>query len=184
MEQERLGRQEPLMRLRIEELPPKGRRVELDDSPAWAVTAVAQALEGEVEALGGSLRVRTVGNGVTVSGDAFAVVCRPCDRCLTTLRLRLEGEVDLYFDSGRLEGATEVGLEAADLDVGFVEDGVLDLAAALVEFFLLESPSRLRCDDPQVSRAEPGPCELPGSGGEGEERVDPRLAALKNFSSS
>jgi uncharacterized metal-binding protein YceD (DUF177 family) len=171
------------LRLRIDELPADGLTVDLDGDLAWAVTAVSQALEGPVRSLEGSLRVLPVGEGVSVRGFASVEVLRGCDRCLTELRHRIEGEVDLWFDSARLEGDTNVNLHEDELDVGFLDDGVLDLGAALGEFFVLEAPARLRCGDPSAARTEPGPCTLPVAPSADEPRVDPRFAALKNFRS-
>lgn len=171
------------MRLRIDELPAEGLSVELSDDLSWAVSAVSQVLEGSVSTLGGRLRVLPVGQGVSVRGHASAVVLRACDRCLAQLRHHLEGDVDLWFDTVRLEGDTNVNLHQDELDVGFLEDGALELGAALGEFFVLEAPTRLLCDDPATERVEPGPCELPTAASDGQPRVDPRFAALKNFQS-
>ena len=169
------------MRVRIDELPDKGLRVALNDQLDWAVGAVGQVLEGPVLSLSGELIVRALGSGASVRGQADVIVGRPCDRCLAELRHQLGGEVDLWFDGGRLEGDVDVGLHEDDLDVGFLEDGVLDLGVALGEFFVLESPVRLRCDDASAERAVPGVCVLGGVADEDEPGVDPRFAALKNF---
>lgn len=169
------------MRIRIDELPAEGIRVDLHTDLAWANQAVSYALEGAVEQLEGDLWVRPVGTGATVHGQAAVVVRRICDRCLASLRQHIEGEIDLYFDTGRLMGDADVGLEPDDLDMGFVVEGELDLGAALGEFFLLESPSRLLCEDPDVTRVEEGPCSLATERSEPEPDVDPRFAALKNF---
>jgi uncharacterized metal-binding protein YceD (DUF177 family) len=169
------------MRLHIDDLPADGRRVTLDDTARWAFDAVAAALDAEVLSLSGTVVVRPVGKGITVRGEACAVVERSCDRCLATLRQRIEGEVDLYFDSAPLEGDVNVNLHPDELDVGFVDDGILELGEALGEFFVLESPARLRCGDAAAERVEAGACELAGADGDGEPAVDPRFAALKNF---
>lgn len=170
------------MRLHIDQILPEGLLVELDMDCTWAVQAVARSLDGEVRELDGSVRVRLMGTGATVQGHAGVLVDQRCDRCLTPLRLRIEGEVDLYFESERLEGDANVGLQPDDLDMGFLEEGLLDLGAALGEFFLLEVPPRLRCEDPGVTRVEPGACQLATAPLEGEPQVDPRFAALENFS--
>ncbi len=169
------------MRLRIDELPEDGRFFELDMDTAWAVGAVSEAFEGTVHHLDGALRVRPIGQGVTVAGSAAVTVEQRCDRCLAAVRSSLEGRVDLYFDNTRLEGDANVGLHQDELDVGFLDDGELDLGAALGEFFLLEAPTRVRCQDPGVERAEPGACELASAQPDDEPDVDPRFAALKNF---
>ena len=169
------------MRVHIDQIRPEGLVVELGMDCDWAVQGVALALEGRVLDLGGSLRIRQVGKGATVHGHAEVVVEQRCDRCLAALRLRIEGEVDLYFDNGRLEGDANIGLQEDDLDVGFLENGELDLGAALGEFFLLEGPNRQICGDQGIERVEEGACDLPAKQAEGEPRVDPRLAALKNF---
>jgi uncharacterized metal-binding protein YceD (DUF177 family) len=170
------------MRVRIEDLPPEGLMVALGDEQAWARAVLTQALEGELIALRGHLRVRAVGPGAVVEGEAHASFRRACDRCLAEVRLDLGDEIDLYFQPPQpFSGEREIGLGADDLDVGFVDGGELDLGAVLAEFFLLEAPSVLRCGEPGVTRQEPGACETPGGGGEVAAPVDPRLAALLSF---
>ncbi|MFH1468903.1 MAG: DUF177 domain-containing protein [Pseudomonadota bacterium] len=170
------------MRIRIDELPHEGVTLNLDEEGAWARGILAEALEGEVLALGGRLRVRAVGPGAVVEGRAHVALRRTCDRCLAEVRLELGDELDLYFQPPEApSGEREIGLLADDLDVGFVEDGELDLGAVLAEFFLLEAPAVLRCGDPGVVRVEPGRCETPAADSGAGPDVDPRLAALLAF---
>jgi len=171
------------MHLRLDEIPEEGLRVQLDMDCSWAVGAVSTALDGVVKELSGSLRVRPMASGIMVTGDASVLTEQHCDRCLATLLLRLGGDVDLYFEAGRLEGDSSINLHQDELDVGFLDDGSLDLAAALGEFFLLEAPTRLRCEDPGVTQVEKGPCELASAQPGDQPPIDPRLAALKNFQS-
>jgi uncharacterized metal-binding protein YceD (DUF177 family) len=169
------------MRVRVDELPMEGRLFQLDMEQGWAVAAVAEAFDGEVRDLMGSLKLLPVGErGVSVHGRARVELALGCDRCLASVLARFEGEVDLYFDGEQLEGDREIGLHQDELDVGFLHQGELDLGAAIAEFFLLEAPSRLRCEDPGVRRLEDGVCALPAEAGR-EPDLDPRLAALKNF---
>jgi uncharacterized metal-binding protein YceD (DUF177 family) len=170
------------MRVRIEDLPPEGLDIDLCDDSAWARVVLAQALEGDVLSLRGHLRVRAVGPGAVVEGEAHAAFRRACDRCLAEVRLDLGDELDLYFQPPQaFSEEREIGLLADDLDVGFVEGGELDLGAVLAEFFLLEAPTVLRCGEPGVTRLEPGACETPGGGAEDGPAMDPRLAALLAF---
>lgn len=170
------------MRIRIEDLPHEGLTVDLGEGTPWAREAICEALEGEVLALGGRLTLRAVGPGAVAQGVARASIRRSCDRCLAAVRLDLGDELDLYFQEPvSTEGEREVGLLADDLDVGFLEDGELDLRAVLAEYFLLEAPTVLRCGDPGVTRLEEGRCETPAGPAGGGPARDPRLAALLAF---
>ncbi len=169
------------MRVYLAELPTDGLSLPLGMDCTWAVSAISAALEGPVRELEGSLSVRPVGRGIAVLGGAWVVVEGSCDRCLSSLLLRLGGEVDLWFDDAQLDGDVNVGLHEDELDVGFLEDGKLELGEAVAEFFVLEAPARLRCEDPGVSRIQPGCCELASSDQDEQRPVDPRFAALKNF---
>ncbi len=168
------------MRIHIEQLGQDSLAVPLSLDTGWAVASLEQAFEGQVAALQGVLELGVVGPGILVRGQARAVLLRSCDRCLAAVRNSLGGAVDLFFDPSRPEGDESVCLLPDELDVGFIDGEELDLAAVVAEFFLLESPSRLRCGDAGVARAEPGECTIAGLG-DAPSEVDPRLAALKDF---
>lgn len=169
------------MRVRIDDVGVDGRILGVDLDQRWAVRAVGEALDGVVQALSGSLELRRVSRGIMVTGSLSAVVLRGCDRCLAQVRHALGGSVELYFEAEPLEGDVNVSLLPDELDVGFVIDRELDLAAVLAEFFVLESPARLRCGDPGVRRADPGSCEVETTQEEPAlERQNP-FAALKDF---
>jgi uncharacterized metal-binding protein YceD (DUF177 family) len=137
------------------------------------------ALEGSPVHLGGRFEVRRVGPGVLVRGRASAEAPRTCDRCLADVRLTVEGPVSLYFDASGGPASEGARLHAEDLDVGFIEDGVLDLGQVLSEFLALEGPSRVRCGDPGVRREVDGECTMDPAGEGAEDGLDPRLAALR-----
>jgi len=172
------------MRIRVADLDPQGVQVALDAGAAWAREAVEGALDGPVLALDGLLTVRPVGPGVVAQGHARASVERSCDRCLAAVRLDLGGEVDLYFQpSPPVAVEREVALLPDDLDLGFLEDGELDLGAVVAEFFLLEAPAVLRCGEGSVARLEEGTCTPPAAAPPADQEPDPRFAALKAFKS-
>ncbi len=169
------------MRVRVDELGNKRRVFGLDLDRQWAVQAVAEALDGEVEALAGTLSLRALSGGVMVSGDLRAVVRRACDRCLSAVHHTLGGDLDLYFEAEPLAGDVNVSLTPDELDVGFTERGELDLAAVISEFFVLESSARLRCGDPGVRRLEPGDCSVGTTDEESVPVAASPFGALKDF---
>ncbi len=169
------------MKLRMDRLSREAFDVAVGPDTSWAAEAVSRAMDGTVLHIEGQLRVRLVGPGVLVEGQASALVRRRCDRCLASVLLRLDGPFSLFFDPQRLKGDENVRLMSDDLDVGFVHEGELDLGLVLAEHFLLEAPGRIRCDDQAVEREDQGSCEVPGSQPDGEPPVDPRFAALKAF---
>ena len=169
------------MKIRMEDLPEEGQDYAFSLKDEWARTAVSTALEGPVTELEAEIHVLKVGRGVQVQGHALARVERTCDRCLAPVDLTVEGPLSLYYDVWEAEGEQERRLHADDLDVGFYDGVELDLSETLSEFFALEAPSRLFCDDDGVERREGGPCASPIAAPSEQDDVDPRLAVLKGF---
>ena len=132
------------------------------------------------------MRVRLKGevrprNGYfTVAGNCRVEGSVTCSRCLEPV----PWEVDESFSVDYRAPATapldaEVGLEADDLDVVFLESDMLDLAELAAEQILLSLPMRVVCDEscaglcPRcgANRNRDGACTC-------EPEVDPRWQAL------
>lgn len=169
------------MRIRVEDLPDEGQDYAFTLEDEWARAVVAEALDGPVAEFGADLHVLRVGRGVHVQGHALARVSRTCDRCLAPVSLTVEGPLSLYYDVWEADGEQDRRLHADDLDVGFYDGVELDLSETLAEFFALEAPARLFCEDDGVERDEEGTCASPVATATDQQDVDPRLAVLKGF---
>ena len=134
-------------------------------------------LEGEVRPGGAS--------SYSVSGRWSAEGPLRCARCLEPVPWHVEEEFTIEY---RLAPATfladDLILEDEDLDIAFLEDGVLDLEKLAAEQALLALPMRIVCDQdcaglcPRcgANRNIDGACRC-------QPEVDPRWAALADFGS-
>ncbi|MFQ5735851.1 MAG: DUF177 domain-containing protein [Thermodesulfobacteriota bacterium] len=119
---------------------------------------------------------------VAVTGEISARMKANCSRCLKEIELPLE----ITFSDFFVRGADEQGdreLKPADLDVDFLEGPELDTLDIILAQIALEAPTHPLCkpDCPGLcprcgADLNKGPCACPRA-----EKVDPRLAALKDF---
>jgi uncharacterized protein len=83
---------------------------------------------------------------IHVRGNFHVRVNAPCDRCLEPAAEEIERSFDLYYRPvEELEGGVEVGLKAADSDVGFYEGDGISLIDILREQILLALPVQRLC---------------------------------------
>jgi uncharacterized metal-binding protein YceD (DUF177 family) len=171
------------VRIVVEELSVKGFDVAFSKADGWASASAGMALEGDVVALTGRMRLerspRTIGKGqgVVVQVDADARVRRPCDRCGRDTDVDVEAHERMVFvPTGMdVEGAPAAGereLDEDELDVGWFSDGVVLTEDLLSEALVLNAPPRVSCSDEadcaafvaaELMRARP-PVSVDGSG--------------------
>jgi len=83
---------------------------------------------------------------IHVRGEFSIRVYAPCDRCLEPAGEEIRQKFDLYYrPMEELEGGVEVGLKAADADVGFYEGDGISLIDILREQILLALPAQRVC---------------------------------------
>lgn len=83
---------------------------------------------------------------IHVRGEFAVTVTGPCDRCLEPAGEEIRQKFDLYYrPMEELEGGVEVGLKAADSDVGFYEGEGISLIDILREQVLLALPVQRVC---------------------------------------
>ncbi len=127
--------------------------------------------------------VRPAGDNYLVDGHTGAGGKVSCGRCLEPVDWQMESEFDLEIG---LVGAApldpELALDAADLDVVYLEEPLLDLEVLAIEQVELEMPIRVLCSEecaglcPRCgsNRNVEGACQC-------EPEADPRWAALKDL---
>ncbi len=170
------------MRLHLEQIPEDGFAVDFDGHTPWALAAATTALDVPPQALEGHLLVRRYATDLAVSGDVRAVVPLDCHRCGEGLHVTVEGPVALTFTPERTapEDHAPRQLAPGELDVGFYDGEVLDLASVVTEQLVLLLPAKLACDVPgleprdacgeqRLEETETGP------------RIDPRFAVLADL---
>jgi uncharacterized metal-binding protein YceD (DUF177 family) len=134
------------VRIAVDELSNKGRTVPFSLEDVWARAAVAEALDGSLQALKGEVRIQRASPGVKAVVDASAVADRTCDRCGVGVALAIHAEEELLFLPAGMEvDDDETELEADELDVGWYHDDSLNLADVLSEAFALNLPMRITC---------------------------------------
>lgn len=71
-----------------------------------------------------------------------------CDRCLEPVAFELKSDYDLFYRPATVEPAHhEVALDEGESQIGFYEDGGIDLGDVLREHILLSLPMQQVCDE-------------------------------------
>lgn len=137
------------MRIPVESIPRTGRTVEVDLGLDWARDAAAAALELVPATLSGSLALSPPQRGVvTVQVRLRSAAEATCDRCGEGFALDVDASSDLAFaPAGEQREDDEVELGSDELELGWYEDGALDLAAVVQEAIALALPARYTCPD-------------------------------------
>ena len=171
------------MRIRIEDLPDEGQRVDADLAEPWVASAVGEAWEGQPRAGAVHIHVNRIMEGsptLRVRGKADAAVERNCDRCGTPLRFEHAGAVDLYYVPDGESVAEGSELHRDDLDIGWYDGEELDVGDVLMEALSLWLPARLTCEDqgatPLVDDPEHHICALPA-----QEPIEDDVAVTSPF---
>jgi len=163
------------MRILLEQIMPAGLEITADLSDVWVVAAAIslRSTPGEPqldphgdeppEAASVRLTLERLGDQVKVGGETAITLVRGCDRCGASVRICLEGPIDMHFNPpGDLIADSDHGLASDELDVGWHDGQAIDLCAVLTEQLSLWAPDVVRCGDPGVIQLKPDePCTLP-----------------------
>ena len=94
----------------------------------------------------GTAELVTGGEEVRVRGHLTGTVASDCDRCLEPLQVPMDGDFDLYYRPAESEfDDGEVELSPAEAEVGFYENGGVELADVVREQILLWLPMQRLC---------------------------------------
>jgi uncharacterized metal-binding protein YceD (DUF177 family) len=151
----------------VRDIPAAGRTLTLSKDVVWALEAATAACDGEPLSFEGTLEVRANRDEVRVRGAGDCRYEAACARCGTPTEVALSfDERLLYLPAGSDQRQGEIELSEKDLDVGWYDDGVLDLAAVVSELVALEQPLRVVCEQdcgepPVVKASEPEPIGHP-----------------------
>lgn len=143
----------------LDAIPPHGLHVDLGAAgvQAWALSAAAEGIEGEIRALSGRLRILRYGVHILVDGELTASGTVSCDRCRHPLPLSVSGQVNCLYspidtvperseeEEGDYTAPVQLPVEVNDL--GEYDGKALDLCNVVREFFAVERPPRLLCED-------------------------------------
>lgn len=85
---------------------------------------------------------------IRVEGRYTVEMTATCDRCLGTARFPLDAGFDLYYRPvSDIAKEEEVGIDEGEAEIGFYEDGGLDLKDILREQVLLLLPMQRVCSE-------------------------------------
>ena len=130
--------------------------------------ALEDTVGGRAKICQGDLILHRRDERVRVSGEVSLGVERECDICGSLVELRIPKAVLLTYEplpeydetsEGNLKKEEEFLLEEDELDLGWYENGQLDLAVVLAEHVLLNLNHLVQCADENVHRLEPGECK-------------------------
>jgi len=123
------------------------------------------------------------GGEVRIQGRYTVTMESECDRCLGRAHFPLDSAFDLFYrPATAVNGGDEVEIDEGEAEIGFYEDGGMELGEILIEQILLALPMQRVC-----SEACKGICPQCGMNrNEGEcscrrETADDRWGALRNL---
>ena len=162
------------------------RKIRFDESfdPAQ-IEFASENLEqaSPLHAVGSAEMLKNTGGQVRIQGRYTVEVTAPCDRCLAPARFPLDAGFDLFYKPvSVIARVEEVEIDEGEAQIGFYENGGLELEDVLREQVLLALPMQRVCSD-----ACKGIC--PDCGKNRNEttcdcengRVDDRWAAFRNL---
>lgn len=134
------------MRVRIQDIPEEGSRVENALDAVW----LSKALEGLASVQTGghlSMSMERVGEKVLLRGRCAAELEVDCVRCLSSVALALEVPVVHVLEPKPELGAweEEVELESDDMDVSYIEGPDIVLDDIIREHLILALPMNPHC---------------------------------------
>jgi len=146
------------MRISADDIPARGRPVQVDLNTPWLARAATLALDIPVRSLSMSLVVTKDDERVLVSGEGALTLDATCDRCLAELTLSLSGPVALRYAPADPTDSADRDLDEDDLDEGWFDGRLLDMTDVVSEQLMLWMPDRILCDSPGVERQTSGTC--------------------------
>lgn len=129
-------------------------------------------------------RIRLSGNEVFVEGHVDATTAVECDRCLKPVQLPVSADFALEYITGAdYESSSAAALSEEELSVSVFDGESIDVDEIVKEQILLAVPARTLCQEdckgicPECGiDLNTGQCDCAA------EEIDPRWAALKDFS--
>lgn len=163
----------------VDQIPDDLRRLEVDGGAAWVGLAAGRALELPISGFSGHLSLHRAKRVVEVEGELKVAAQATCERCGEDTTLDLAVPVDLTYEPAAAPDPEddELELDERELDVGFYNDGKLDLEDVVCEAVTLAMPPRVVCADTAACDARTA--ALLAERGESGSAAHPGFAALK-----
>lgn len=133
------------MRITLGEIPKHGLDLRFSLDVPEDRKAVTDALEGDLVALGGTVRVVREGEGLAATVQGEATVRRPCDRCSAPVEVPVKVDTRLVYVPLSEVDEDELEITKDALDLGFLDGDGIDSEQVVAEAFVLDAPRRVTC---------------------------------------
>lgn len=177
------------MKIRVDDIPEDGLNLNFSGDrdilslpTDWEETGQGMHIDPK---LVGNVRIIPVGADVLISGEVEAAMSFQCDRCLEWFPVENRLSLNILVRTGPEQQEAEEDIEADDQDTVLIDGKEFDLAAILLQEFLLEIPMKTLCREDC-----PGLCpfcgEIRGSDKcrcSEDKPADPRWKALEKLKS-
>jgi uncharacterized protein len=125
------------------------RKIRFDETfEAGQLEFTSENLEqtGPLHAVGSAELLKNTGGEVRVQGRYTITLAAPCDRCLTNTQVPLDAGFDLFYrPASELAENEEVEIDEGEAEMGFYENGGMELEDILREQVLLALPMHRFC---------------------------------------
>lgn len=183
-------------RIAVLRIPVHARTYPLSLGVPWLEASCQSAIEGVWTECNGSVTVQRYEERVEVTASiSYRVECA-CEVCGTTVAYHKTSSQPLvYLPSSYDERnrshklsksikdldkiSNHIGLDDHDLDVGWYDNGEIDLSLVITELLVLDRPSLIACEEEHVLRITDGECVTFPT--EGEKNTHKPFANMPDF---
>ena len=132
------------MRINVANIRDRGQEVHISPNAEWCLELIGRLVGGEAQSCSGDLTFFRHRKEVTVKGNLLTCFQCLCERCGDDLTLNLTVPISFkYVPSGQIEVERE--LTETELDVGWYDDGAIELSDVISEGLALGIPDRVIC---------------------------------------
>ncbi len=135
------------MRIIGHKIPEDGQNITLDDAADWAQRAANDAMEGSVQAVAGHLSLQVRHERLYVTGELCPAGTVSCHRCGQSVEVAHTLAVDLRYIAAEHKPEGSFELSTSELDMGWYDEGTLQLADVVSEVIALAIPMKILCED-------------------------------------
>ena len=153
-------KKEAEMKINIMQITERGMQYSSSEED-WILEAVDEALDGTVKECSAQIELDRYSKRVEARIRYLLVGTISCSRCAQDIEVSFSGAEVLLFDPKIESQEEEVELHVEDLDIGWYDDGKLDLKDVVCESVVLSFPDRVHCFMDVVRVPASGGCYTP-----------------------
>ena len=135
------------MRIVVEKIPEAGQTISLDDQTVWARQAADNAMDGSINGITGQLELQVRHEMLYVSGEICPQGTVSCHRCGHNVDLDQVLPVDLRYIAAEHKPEGSFELSTSELDLGWYDEGMIQLADVVSEVIALAISMKILCED-------------------------------------